>query len=396
MPVANTPQSYGAVARSLHWLTALLIITAIPLGVYANGLPYDTSEALAWKAQVFSLHKTVGVAAFFVALARILWALTQARPAPLHPGRVWETRVAEGVHWMLYISLVAVPLSGWVHHAATTGFAPILWPLGQDLPLVPKSVAVEQGAAAAHWVFTKLLAAAILLHIAGALKHAIIDRDATLPRMWRGTPSTAAPRPHRARGPALAALAVYGVGAGLAVALTAPAPQVAQAPVSTAMPAGNWQVAEGTLGFTVRQMGADVQGRFDRWTAEITYDDAVTAGPVGRVMVAIDTTSLTLGSVTTQAQGPEFLNTATHATATYEADITRGPDGYTATGPLTLAGVTSPVTLTFDLAISGDSAAMTGTATLDRRAFGIGAAYPDEGTVGFEVIVTVALTATRQ
>jgi cytochrome b561/polyisoprenoid-binding protein YceI len=394
MSLANTGQSYGAVARSLHWLTALLILTAIPLGVYANDLPYDTSEALAWKAQVFSLHKTVGVAAFFVALARILWALTQPRPAPLHPGRVWETRVAEGVHWMLYISLVAVPLSGWVHHAATTGFAPILWPLGQDLPMVPKSVAVEQGAAAVHWVFTKLLVASIILHIAGALKHALIDRDATLPRMWRGTAAPVAPRPHRARGPALAALVVYGVGAGLAVALTAPAPQVA-APTAVTT-GGNWQVAEGTLGFGVRQMGADVQGRFDRWTAEITFDDAVTAGPAGRVTVAIDTTSLTLGSVTAQAQGPEFLNTAAHATATFEAEITRGPEGYTATGPLTLAGATAPVTLAFDLTITGDSATMTGTATLDRRAFGIGAAYPDEGTVGFEVVVSVTLAATRQ
>lgn len=395
MPFANTDRRYGAVARSLHWLTALLILTAIPLGLYANDLPHDTSEALARKAQVFSLHKTVGIAAFFVALARIFWALTQARPAPLHPDRTWETRAAEGVHWMLYISLVAVPLSGWVHHAATTGFAPILWPLGQGLPLVPKSVAVEQGAAAAHWVFTKLLVAEILLHVAGALKHALIDRDATLARMWRGTPAPVAPRPHRARWPALAALLVYGAGVGLAVALTQPEPQAA-APAPALQTAGNWQVAEGALGFRVRQMGADVQGRFDRWTAEIAFDSSVTAGPAGQVTVTIDTTSLTLGSVTAQAQGPEFLNTAAHAKAVFHAEITRTAEGYSASGPLTLAGAEAPVTLAFDLTIAGDSAAMTGTATLDRRAFGIGAAYPDEGTVGFDVAVTVDLTATRR
>lgn len=396
MPLANTERTYGAVARSLHWLTALLILTAIPLGIYANDLPFDTSEALAWKAQVFSVHKTVGVAAFFVALARILWALTQPRPVPLHPGRTLETRAAEAVHWLLYISLVAVPLSGWVHHAATTGFAPILWPLGQDLPLVPKSPAIEHAAAAAHWVFTKLLVAAILLHVAGALKHALIDRDITLARMWRGTPAPAMPRPRHSRAPVLAALAVYAAGTGLAVAITQPEVRPVAEPAALAQTTGNWQVADGSLGLSVRQMGAGVQGRFDRWSADITFDDGVTEGAAGRVIVTIDTASLTLGSVTAQAQGPEFLNTATHATAVFEADITRSPEGYTASGPLTLAGATAPVTLTFDLTITGDSAAMTGTATLDRRAFGIGATYPDEGTVGFEVVVTVALTATRQ
>ncbi|MFN3972981.1 MAG: cytochrome b/b6 domain-containing protein [Gemmobacter sp.] len=389
MALTNSLQSYGAVARSLHWLTALLILTAIPLGVYANGLPYDTSAALAWKAQVFSLHKTVGVAAFLVALVRILWAITQPRPAPLHPDRRWETRAAEAVHWMLYASLVAVPLSGWVHHAATTGFAPILWPLGQDLPLVPKSGEVAQVAGALHWVFTKLLVASLMLHIAGAVKHAVIDRDATLARMWRGTPAPAAPRPHRGRGPVLAALAVYAAGAGLAVALSG-APQAVPAPVAAG--AGNWQVAEGRLTFSLRQMGATVEGRFDRWTAEITFDaDTGT----GRVEVAIDVGSLTLGAVTEQARGAEFLDAARHPTAIFAAAIARDGEGHVAAGSLTLTGRTLPVTLPFTLEILGNTARMTGTTTLDRRDFGIGQAYADAGTVGFEVIVAVTLTATR-
>ena len=77
MPAQNAPTRYGSVARSLHWLTALLILSAIGLGLYAEDLPYDTAETLAAKAQIFSIHKTIGVAAFFVALARILWALSQ-------------------------------------------------------------------------------------------------------------------------------------------------------------------------------------------------------------------------------------------------------------------------------------------------------------------------------
>lgn len=399
MPLANTAQSYGSVARILHWLTALLILTAIPLGLIANDLPYDTSEALAQKAQLFSLHKTLGVAVFFVALIRILWALVQTRPQALHPERRAETALAEVAHWLLYLSLVIVPLSGWVEHAATTGFAPILWPLGQGLPFVPQSVAVAETAAAMHWLFTKILIVTILAHVAGALKHHLIDRDATLRRMISGRPA-GNPRARHRSWPAVAAAAIYGVGAGVAFALMpaheAPqtAPVVAEAPAATAV-APNWQVTEGTLGFGVRQMGAEVQGSFADWTAAIMFDEAAVEGKHGSVTVSIATDSLTLGSVTAQAKTADFLDTATHPAATFTADILPADQGYVAEGTLSLRGVEQPVSLPFTLTITGDTATMQGTATLDRRDFGMGATYTDESSVGFGVVVNVTLTAQR-
>jgi len=77
--------AFAPITKVFHWLTALLILIIIPLGVIANGAPFETSEELARKAWLFSLHKTLGVAVFFVALLRILWALTQEKPGPLHP-----------------------------------------------------------------------------------------------------------------------------------------------------------------------------------------------------------------------------------------------------------------------------------------------------------------------
>jgi len=392
LPLVNSRTRFGTVARSLHWLTALLILTAIPLGLYANSLPHDTSDALAAKAQMFSLHKTLGVAAFFVALVRILWALTQPRPVPLHPDRRVETAVADLVHWILYISLLAVPLSGWVHHAATTGFAPILWPFGQNLPLVPKIPAVEHVAATAHWLFTKLLIAAILLHIAGALKHHLIDRDATLRRMISGVVAPGIPQaPRHGAAPMLAALAIYAAGSGLAFALTRAEPE----PIETATPAvttGNWQVTEGTLSLGVRQIGADVQGSFATWSADITFDD--TTG-MGHVTVFIDIASLTLGSVGDQAKGAEFLDAATHPTATFTAAIRPEGSTFIAEGTLALRGMSQPLAMPFSLTIEGDTALMEGSTSIDRRTFGIGAKYPDEATVGFAADVTVGLTAKR-
>jgi cytochrome b561/polyisoprenoid-binding protein YceI len=392
MPRNNTASTYGTVARTLHWLTALLILTNIPLGLIANGLPFATGEDLATKAQLFSLHKTLGIAAFATALIRILWALTQPRPEPLHPNRTWETRLAELVHWTLYISLIAVPLSGWVTHAATDGFAPILWPFGDDLPFVPTSETLASTAGAMHWLFTKLLAASILLHIAGALKHAIVDRDATLARMTRGqgapSPANGAPHP---KSPAIAAFIIYAAGAGLAWSMSATAPITA--PTQSAVTAGNWQVATGTLAFAVKQMGSQLPGEFGRWSADIQFDEAA---KTGQVTVTIDATSLTIGSVSDQAKGPQFFDVAAHPTATFTADIAPNGADYTATGTLALHGMTVPLTLPFTMTITGDTATMQGTTTLDRRAFKIGDAYPDESSVGFMADVTVNLTATRK
>jgi len=395
MPATNTAASYGSVARSLHWLTALLILTAFPLGVIANGLPFDTSEALARKAWLFSIHKTLGVTVFFVALARILWALTQAHPAPIHPDRRLESFAASMVHWLLYASLVLVPLSGWVHHAALDGFAPILWPFGQGLPLVPKSNSLAHMAGSAHWLFTKLLLVSVALHVLGALKHVVVDRDGTMARMTRGTPSVARTVRRPGAVPLLAALGVYAAAAFGAVQIAgasstspgAPAEAPAALPATAA---GNWQVQDGTLAFTVRQMGAEVTGSFAAWTADIAFDRA---SGTGSVTVTIDTGSLDLGPVTEQARTPEFFDTAAHPTASFTAKIAPAGEAYEATGTLSLRGVEKPVTLPFTLRFDGDTATVTGRATLDRRDFALGASYPDEGSVGFTAAVTVMLTA---
>ncbi len=389
MALTNTADTYGSVTKTFHWLTALLILTAFPLGLIANGWGQDTSDALQVKAALFTLHKTVGVLAFFTALGRILWALTQPRPAHLHPERRAETFAAELVHWLLYASMLIVPLSGWVHHAATTGFAPIWWPFGQSLPFVPVDATVAATAGAMHWLFTKILALSILLHVAGALKHHLIDRDATLRRMLPGRVSAAAPvRARHGVAPLAAALLIY-VAAGAGALALVPA-RDGTAPQLQAV-ASDWQVEEGSLGLTVRQMGSDVTGGFDDWTAAIAFDPATGTGDV---TVTIAISSLRLGSVTSQAMGADFFDAGSHPTATFTAAIRPDGDAYLAEGTLDLKGATVPLSLPFTLTLDGDTARMEGEATLDRRAFQIGMGQ-DDRTLGYEVLVPVTLTARR-
>lgn len=400
--MTNTKTSYGGVARFFHWAIALLIVTAFALGIIGDEMPRnaDTIDTL---KTLYSVHKTIGVSVFFLAVLRILWALTQPHPVPLHPERKLETLVGEVVHWLLYGSLVIVPLSGWIMHAAEVGFAPIWWPFGQDLPFVPKSEIVANAAKAVHGTVVFVLFGSIALHVAGALKHVVIDRDETLARMTKGYHGGDPNYEGHSKLAPIAALILWAVVIGGALALggedhadnhdtaAAAVTQAADGDVMTSeVPA--WTVTDGSLTFSVTQSGAPIEGNFAAWNAQIAYDIETGAGST---VVNIDTTTLTLGSVTSNATGADFFNTAAFTSAVFEADIARLEAGpvHDATGTLTLVGQTVPVTLEFTLETDGQTAKMQGTATLDRRDFGMGKGYTDESTVGFGVDVTVNLIA---
>ena len=414
MSLSNSNTTYGTVTKSFHWLTALLILSVIPLGIIANNLAYaindpqvaTTDADISRAAFLFSLHKTIGVTVFFVALLRILWAVSQKKPGLLNGDNTLEATAAETVHWLLYGSLVLVPLTGWVHHAATTGFAPIWWPFGQSLPFVPKDEALAHQMAGLHYILQWVLVGSVGLHIAGALKHHVIDGDATLRRMLPGRMSAepTAEQPGHTL-PFFAALIVWGgaLGAGSAMGwlnphethVEASAPtsvEVAQ-PVQTTDPVENqWIVETGSLGITVTQLNSEVTGSFANWDADITYTDAAdTDGVYGTVRVTVDIASLTLGSVTSNVMGADFFDASNHPTAIFDAQIVDGEAGLVAAGTLTLKGAEVPVELPFTLVLANSVATAQGQMTVDRRDFGIGAA--DEGNVGASVVIGFELTA---
>ncbi|WP_134680708.1 cytochrome b/b6 domain-containing protein [Paracoccus ravus] len=396
MTARNTPRAYGWVARLFHWSVAALIFAAIGLGFYANNLPTGSEAELQAVFATFSWHKTVGVTVLALAVLRILWTMTQPKPRPLHPGRKLELFAAEMVHWALWIGMVIMPLTGWIiHSAAPGGFSRILWPIGQRLPFIPEDAELAKSIGHFHETGWWVLAGLIVLHVAGALKHALIDRDGTLARM--AGPADRAPEPPQSHAsplshllPILAALAIW-TGTALI-----PAEQ-AQEPLTTAaQPASGWAVQQGTLGIEVAQGGAPISGQFASWQAAIDYDPTA---KTGHVAVSIDIASLTLGAVSDNAKGPDFLNAPAFPTAKFEGDIQPpASEGapHIARGTLTIAGKTIPAELPFSLEINGSEAKAKGEMKVDRRDFGIGAGYADESTVGFPVTIRFDLTATQQ
>ena len=205
----NTRESYGLVAQVLHWATAALILVLLPLGLFMHELPESSAADVAYKAWFYSLHKTLGVTVFAVAVVRVIWAAIQPHPKLLNAERKLESLAAQTVHWMLYGAIICMPLTGWLHHSASVGFAPIWWPLPQDLPLVPKDPQLATFFGIAHFSTGILLGLTLVLHIGGALKHAVIDKDATLRRMIPGGTQAsqgALSDPHFKRLPALLAV----------------------------------------------------------------------------------------------------------------------------------------------------------------------------------------------
>ena len=169
--------SYGRTAVGLHWLMALLILAAFPLGYYMAGLTLSP-----WKLKLYSWHKWIGVTVFLLAATRLGWRA--AHPAPAWPASLmpWETRLAGAAHALLYLLMFAVPLSGWLMSSAA-GFRVVYLGLMPLPDLVGKDKALADFLVWVHHYLTTVLGLLVLGHVAAALKHRLIDRDGTLARM---------------------------------------------------------------------------------------------------------------------------------------------------------------------------------------------------------------------
>lgn len=405
MPLSNTSRSYGTVSKTFHWLTALLILSVIPLGLIADNMAdaindpsvASTDEDVVRTAFLFSMHKTIGITIFFVALARILWTLIQTKPGLLNADNKPEAFAAETVHWLLYGSMVLVPLSGWIHHASTEGFAPIWWPFGQSLPLVPKDAGLAALTAGLHWILQWVLIGALVLHIAGAVKHHVIDRDPTLRRMLPGASDAPEP-PAQTHSliPALAAIVLWIAalaGGGAMGTFAGHGPHESHA-AELEQVQSDWQVQDGALALTVTQLGSPVSGLFSDWTAAINFEEPAEPGPAGSVEVTISIGSLSLGSVTGQALGADFFDAETFPTAKFAGEIFKTESGYEARGPLTIRDQSMDIVLPFSLDLQDNSATMSGKVELNRLDFAVGKHMPDESSLAFAVEIAVELTAT--
>jgi len=172
----------------------------------------------------------------------------------------------------------------------------------------------------------------------------------------------------------------------------------AAAPVAESGSA-RWVVAKGSsIAFETAWSGQAVQGRFERWTADIRFSPE--ALDRSRVEVTIDVGSVDTGDAQRDATLPagDWFDAATHPKAVFTAErFTRTGEGrFVAHGRLSLRGVSKPLDLPFRLKIDGDSAEVSGVTSLDRTAFGVGQGeWTSTDQIPARVSVRVTLKARR-
>jgi len=168
---------YTATAVVLHWLMALLIFAALPLGLYMADLKLSPT-----KLQLFSYHKWIGMTLLILALLRLAWRITHTPPALPDSLPRWQKASSQAVHHLLYLLLFAVPLSGWLMSSAK-GFQTVLFGVLPIPDLIHKDKELGQLLGAAHENLNYLLLLLIAVHIAAVIKHRYIDHDEILARM---------------------------------------------------------------------------------------------------------------------------------------------------------------------------------------------------------------------
>ena len=170
-------KNYTATAKALHWLMAILLFGLLALGFYMHDLPLSPD-----KLQLYSWHKWAGVSAFLLVLVRLAWRITH-RPPALPAGMAKPLQLAAHAgHLVLYVLMIAIPLSGWLMSSAK-GFQTVWFGILPIPDLLGKNKELGDLLQSVHMSLNLLFVAVIVGHIGAALKHHFIDKDDILTRM---------------------------------------------------------------------------------------------------------------------------------------------------------------------------------------------------------------------
>jgi cytochrome b561 len=171
-------EHYNGIAIALHWLIAVLIICGFYIGWIMTDIPGFTPT----KLKYFSWHKWIGVTVFVLAVLRVLWRATHRAPPLERATPAWQKTAAHAVHGLLYLLMLAIPLSGYFYSSAAgiqvvyLGIVPLPTIIGPDQALKATLRTV-------HVLLNYTLLALVVMHVAAALKHQLVDRDGLLARM---------------------------------------------------------------------------------------------------------------------------------------------------------------------------------------------------------------------
>lgn len=179
MPASEASPRYTGVAIALHWIVAALVIAQVAWGWWMQEIP---KQPVGPRVDAYNLHKSVGLTIFALMLVRLGWRLGHPAP-PLPSLPAWEARLARTVHVLLYASLFLQPVLGYLG-SVFSGYPVKVY--GVVLPAWGwKDEGLKDLMSQLHLANSLVLAGAIALHVAGAVKH-LADGSGIVRRMLPG------------------------------------------------------------------------------------------------------------------------------------------------------------------------------------------------------------------
>jgi cytochrome b561 len=182
--IVQEQASYGGGARAFHWLTVALLLVIIPMGVIMGRLPRGTLQNT-----LFITHESLGLTVLALTLARLLWRLGYP-PSPSRDLNQLERMASGGVHLLLYIILIIMPVTGYFFVTLSDidlsyfGIVHVPALTEPDKPLGKTFGAIH---ITLQWAIYALAA----MHIGAALHHYFFRHNDVLARMLPGLRSRA-------------------------------------------------------------------------------------------------------------------------------------------------------------------------------------------------------------
>ncbi len=173
----TAPKRYHPVHVVIHWLMALLVFIMLGTGKFVlPGIAPEDPQ----KAGMLQMHAYVGGAIALLLVARLILRFTIKRPAPADAGNAFLNFLAKAVHFLLYLMLIGMAVSGLGLFQMAN--LPAVFSGAQPYP----SNFFDYLPRGGHGLLSWLLLALVVLHFGAALFHQFIRKDSLLGRMWFG------------------------------------------------------------------------------------------------------------------------------------------------------------------------------------------------------------------
>jgi cytochrome b561 len=174
--LSDDAQKYPASMRAFHWLRALVVIGTLSVGLLMVNLPDDLPAKF---EQLYPNHKQFGLLAMLLGLVQLVLRMRARHRLPGPPAglRPWERMLSTTVHRAFYVLLIVVPLMGYSMSSTFTQSDGVPFFFGLLPELLPKNDNWFEVFRLLHRIFAYTLLTLVVLHVAGALKHRLLDKN---------------------------------------------------------------------------------------------------------------------------------------------------------------------------------------------------------------------------